>query len=155
MDEITFVRVSLEVLEQRPASDIRNILLAPPCRIQNRAQETVWVATYNTAGFLHKVAMVAQGGFDQSHVHIPALMSIIALTGADRFLIAHNHPGGQALPSNADLSLTAEIGKASDAIGYTLEDHLIFDSRGRSISLAEIGYLKPRQPPALRLERPA
>lgn len=155
MDEITFVRVGLEVLEARPASDIVNVLLAPPCSISSRATETVWVATYNAAGRLHNVAMVAQGGFDESHVHIPALMNIIALSGAERFLLAHNHPNGHAAPSEADLGLTQEIANASDAIGYTLEDHLIFDSHRRYVSLAKTRWLTPRQTPALRLRRSA
>jgi DNA repair protein RadC len=155
MDEITFVRVGLEVLEVRPVSDIREILLGPPCRIQNRAQETVWVATYNAAGNLFRVAMVAQGGFDQSHVSIPALMTTVALSGGDRFLIAHNHPNGPAYPSGPDGEMTLLVARASDAIGYTLEDHLVFDSRGRSFSMAGAGLLTPRQPPVLRLERSA
>ena len=153
MDGITFVRVSLEVLEARPASDIISILLERPCSISSRATETVWVATYNAAGRLHNIAMVAQGGFDESHVQIPALMNIIALSGAERFLIAHNHPNGNAHPSPADLALTQEVADASDAIGYTLEDHLIFDSMGRSVSLARSHYLTPRQTPIFRRGR--
>lgn len=155
MDSVTFVRVSLEVIEETPVAGIESILRGQPARIDKRAQETVWVATFNAAGNLHTVAMVAQGGFDETHLHIPALMNVVALSGADRFLIAHNHPNGYALPSPTDLRLTGEIAKASDAIGYTLEDHLIFDSRGRCVSLARTGVLTPRQRPVLRLERSA
>lgn len=155
MDEISFVRVGLEVLETRPASDIINVLLAPPCSISTRATETVWVATYNAAGRLHNVAMVAQGGFDESHVQIPALMNVIALSGAERFLIAHNHPNGKPTPSPDDLALTQEVADAADAIGYILEDHLIFDSTRRYVSLAKSGWLTPRVPAVLRLRRSA
>jgi DNA repair protein RadC len=150
MDEITFVRVNLEVLEARPASDIIRLLLEPPCSISTRAVETVWVATYNAAGRLHNIAMVAQGGFDESHVQIPALMNIIALSGAERFILAHNHPNGKTTPSSDDLALTQRVATASDAIGYTLEDHLIFDSQRRYISLAKTGWLTPRQAPIWR-----
>jgi DNA repair protein RadC len=152
-DRVTFVRVSLDIVDTRPASSIETILRGPPCGIHRRAQETVWVATYNASGNLHTVAMVAQGGFDAAHVHIPALMNIVALSGANRFLVAHNHPNGYSLPSQTDLNLTAEIAEAAEAIDYDFDDHLIFDSRGGCTSLARTGVLLPRTPPAIRLER--
>lgn len=155
MNEIAYVRTTLEVLQTRPASDIISVLLEPPCSISRRAVETFWVATYNAAGRLHHVAMVAQGGVDEFEVQIPALMNIIALSGAERFLIAHNHPNGRTAASEADYDLTEEIAGVSDALGYTLEDHLIFDSSGRYLSLAKTGWLMPRQTPILRLGRSA
>lgn len=150
--DISFVRASLEVLERRPVSSIINILLEPPCSISRQAAETVWVATYSTSGLLNTVALVALGGFDEAHVDIKALMNIIALSGGGRFLIAHNHPHGKAAPSALDMEMTRSVARASDAIGYVLEDHLIFDSHGRCYSLAEHNLIGPREEPVLRLE---
>ena len=40
-------------------------------------------------------------------------------------ILAHNHPGGVALPSREDDGMTGLIGKALSSVGITLADHII------------------------------
>ena len=40
-------------------------------------------------------------------------------------VLCHNHPSGTAAPSQADITLTAEVKKVLDAVGLRLYDHVI------------------------------
>jgi DNA repair protein RadC len=55
-------------------------------------------------------------------------------------ILAHNHPGGTARPSNADHQLTAALVQALGAIGIPVLDHIIVAS-GRTYSFAREGVL--------------
>jgi len=46
------------------------------------------------------------------------------------FIIAHNHPSGTCDPSDSDRLMTEKLKQASDFMGYTLMDHIIFSNRG-------------------------
>ncbi len=44
---------------------------------------------------------------------------------AASMIVAHNHPGGSALPSASDTSVTRKLAQLGDALGLRLIDHLI------------------------------
>lgn len=55
-------------------------------------------------------------------------------------VLAHNHPSGDARPSDADKRATRRLAAAADAIDCALLDHLVFGGRDYS-SLRQLGYL--------------
>ena len=55
-------------------------------------------------------------------------------------VLAHNHPGGMALPSQEDLSTTQRLRQALEAVGVRLLDHIIV-ADGDFVSLADSGIL--------------
>lgn len=55
-------------------------------------------------------------------------------------LLAHNHPSGVAVPSQADMNLTHRILLVAEALNMTLLDHLIFGC-GRVFSFRQSGLL--------------
>jgi hypothetical protein len=52
----------------------------------------------------------------------------------------HNHPSGDATPSDADIAVTKEIAKAAAVLDIAVHDHLII-GRGWHTSLRELGIL--------------
>lgn len=60
--------------------------------------------------------------------------------GASHVVMAHNHPGGEAEPSAADLSATRRLAQALDALGIRLVDHLVLGG-GEITSLRARGLL--------------
>ena len=61
---------------------------------------------------------------------------------ATAVILVHNHPSGDPAPSQADIGMTQEIGRALDAIGVALHDHVIVGN-GRWVSFRREGLLKP------------
>ena len=55
--------------------------------------------------------------------------------------LVHNHPSGDPTPSDADISVTAQIAAAAQALGLTLHDHLII-GKAREVSFRSAGYLQ-------------
>ena len=55
-------------------------------------------------------------------------------------ILAHNHPGGEAEPSEADLNVTERVRSTLQSLGTTLIDHVIVGKYGEA-SLKRKGYL--------------
>jgi DNA repair protein RadC len=60
--------------------------------------------------------------------------------GASGLVVVHNHPSGDPKPSCEDVSMTACLVEACDAVGLPLLDHVIV-ARGGAASLFELGVL--------------
>ncbi len=59
---------------------------------------------------------------------------------ASALILVHNHPSGDATPSEEDISMTRQIRIGADALGLTLHDHLII-SRGDHYSFRSNGLI--------------
>jgi DNA repair protein RadC len=55
-------------------------------------------------------------------------------------VMAHNHPSGDATPSNADREATRLLARALDPLGVRLLDHLVITRRGVT-SFRTLGWL--------------
>ena len=62
--------------------------------------------------------------------------------GAAQLIVAHNHPSGDAEPSEEDLAVTRRLEEAGRVIGIPLADHVII-ARGGSVSLRQLGVVRP------------
>ena len=60
---------------------------------------------------------------------------------ASGIILAHNHPSGDASPSEQDIQITKRIKKIGDLMGIPLLDHLIIGEYNH-VSLAERGLLQ-------------
>ena len=54
-------------------------------------------------------------------------------------MIAHNHPGGEAIPSAADISITRQLIRTLSKIDISLIDHIIICG-SQAISMKNLGY---------------
>lgn len=67
------------------------------------------------------------GGGSSSAVDLP-LRAIIAAAfrlGSAGLVIAHCHPSGDPLPSDADIAVTRKLAETAAALGIRLHDHLV------------------------------
>jgi DNA repair protein RadC len=71
---------------------------------------------------------------------------------AHSILIAHNHPSGDAEPSDSDVHLTHRMSEVGKLVGIPVLDHLILTPTG-SVSLAAMGLVPnpgPKRHPTRR-----
>ncbi|WP_025824956.1 JAB domain-containing protein [Acetobacter okinawensis] len=59
---------------------------------------------------------------------------------AGSFVLVHNHPSGDAMPSAEDISMTGQIVAAAHIVGLQVADHLIV-GRDHVLSMKEAGLL--------------
>ncbi|NLD46873.1 MAG: hypothetical protein GX660_06695 [Clostridiaceae bacterium] len=63
---------------------------------------------------------------------------MIYILNARAVILAHNHPGGSLLPSQADLNIIKKVVEALYAVYVKCIDHIII-AGNKSVSLAEMG----------------
>lgn len=68
------------------------------------------------------------GGLDTCIVDIREIFSIALKCKASAIVVAHNHPSGQLLPSNADINITRKLKTAGEVLNIDVLDHIIITS---------------------------
>lgn len=80
--------------------------------------------------------VISIGSVDQSLAHPRDVYREAILSGASAVVVFHNHPSGDATPSDDDVALTARMEKAGRIVGVDLLDHVI---------LADTGYYSMKE----------
>ena len=68
---------------------------------------------------------IAQGSVNSTEVNIRKMVEEIIKYNATSAIMAHNHPGGIAVPSREDIESTRMVVKALRMINVNLRDHII------------------------------
>lgn len=68
------------------------------------------------------------------------IIADIATCGSAGIVVAHNHPSGDARPSDSDCRATRKLVAAAEAVDCAVLDHLVFGGSECS-SLRQLGYL--------------
>jgi DNA repair protein RadC len=82
----------------------------------------------------------ARGTVDHVPVYPREIVKRALELNASALILVHNHPSGDPTPSDADLSMTAQVKEACQALGLALHDHLII-GKSRELSFRSSGYL--------------
>ncbi|MBR3692768.1 MAG: hypothetical protein IKL89_08770 [Clostridia bacterium] len=93
---------------------------------------------------------VHTGSVNAVEVSIRNIVSIALSYNATAVMLAHNHPGGVAIPSPDDIATTEKVRRALEPVGIRLADHFVFaggDSEERNLlgdftSMAYTGALR-------------
>lgn len=102
-------------------------------------RESLWVAHVDTeARCLH----VSCHEGDETGMHFPLRQIVCdaASHGSSGIVLAHNHPSGNAHPSESDCRATRRLAAAVEALDCAVLDHLVFGG-GKCTSLRRLGYL--------------
>ena len=91
-----------------------------------RAEECVAVLHLGPARELLHVAQAEVGGTAKVGLPIRAIVAEAMRLGSDGIIVAHNHPSGDATPSQVDIGTTRRLAAVAAELGITLHDHLIF-----------------------------
>ena len=82
----------------------------------------------------------AKGTVDHVPVYPREVVKRALELNASALILVHNHPSGDPTPSEADISMTAQVQDAAHVLGITLHDHLII-GKSRELSFRAQGYL--------------
>ena len=82
----------------------------------------------------------AKGTVDHVPVYPREVVKRALELNASALILVHNHPSGDPTPSEADLTMTAQVQDACQALGLTLHDHLII-GKERELSFRAQRYL--------------
>ncbi len=88
--------------------------------------------------------IVSEGSVNTAEVSVRKVVEAALSVNATAAVLAHNHPSGIAVPSMEDIITTRRMGMALDAVGITLEDHIVVAGRDY-VSLRDSNYYDPEQ----------
>jgi len=81
-----------------------------------------------------------RGTIDHTPVYPREVVKRALALNAAALILVHNHPSGDPKPSREDIEMTKEIGKAADALGIAIHDHLVIGRKGHA-SFRSLGLL--------------
>lgn len=86
--------------------------------------------------------IVSEGSVNSAEISIRKVVETALALNATSVVLAHNHPSGIALPSMEDVVTTKRMAMALNAVGITLDDHVVVADRDY-VSLVQSGYYDP------------
>ena len=105
-----------------------------------RKVETVFILCLDAKCKLLCCKELGEGGPNSTGVSIRKIVETAIGVNAATVVLAHNHPSGLALPSDADKLATKRLKKLFTAVDIELRDHLIFVDEDM-VSMRDSGLL--------------
>jgi DNA repair protein RadC len=95
------------------------------CLIGDQPQEHLLLLILDVHNTVVGVHTVHIGTTSQCVVHVGDILRVALLANASSIILAHNHPSGETVPSDADIKVTREVVAAGQLVGVQVLDHLI------------------------------
>lgn len=99
-------------------------------------EEKLRIMCLNNRGKLLHCSVISEGTVTATGVNLRLMVETVLRYPTTAVVVAHNHPGGFAIPSPQDCDSTVQIRRALEMVDVQLVDHLIF---------AEDDYVSMRQ----------
>lgn len=96
----------------------------------DRDKEHFWVFQLDTRHQIKVLELVSLGILNAALVHPREVFTRAIANRCNAILAAHNHPSGNAMPSQEDLEITRQLVKAGEILDVKLVDHVIVTDSG-------------------------
>ena len=101
--------------------------------------ETFAVLMLTTRRKVRGHVVCSLGTIDTILVDARSVFRVAIITSAAAIILAHNHPSGEATPSEADIKVTRDLIRAGQLLKIEVLDHIIIGN-GQRVSLRELGH---------------
>ncbi len=112
-------------VSERPIIDSPEKAVAQLADIRDKKQEYFVCLTLDGANRLIAKRVITIGTLTASLVHPREVFADAITDRAASIIVAHNHPGGNLEPSDADILVTERLREAGTLLGIAVLDHLI------------------------------
>ena len=109
----------------RRAADVAAI--ASPM-LSGLRHERVLVVVCDRRGRVIRTVVVADGSADRAMFPVREILNVVLRHDGGAFAIAHNHPSGDATPSESDSSATEAVAAGAKAVGLRFLGHVVVTS---------------------------
>lgn len=119
-----------------------------------RKSEIMVLQILDSRNFLRFTGVIAEGNTHSVGLYLRDVIRLCLDYQASSVYISHNHPSGNCLPSNADISTTKELILALSGIDVFVADHFIFTDTD-FLSMRESGILKSIKTDIMEMKKQA
>ena len=99
-------------------------------KLKKEQREHFMVIMLNARHEMIAIETISVGSLNASIVHPREVFKPAILASAAGLILVHNHPSGDAEPSEEDLSITRRLVNVGELLGITVLDHVIIAKRG-------------------------
>ncbi len=121
-------------------------------KFMGRKTEAVGLMLLDSRKGLLYNGILNEGSIGAVPVYIRRLVGLCIQHDAQAVLLAHNHPSGQAAPSQEDIVVTRQVQAALMSIDAALQDHIIFAGED-VMSFRDCGLLASAEASLIRERR--
>lgn len=93
--------------------------------IHENAEEVFCIYSINAKGQIIAFHEVAHGDLCSATTHPREIFKRALLNNAGSVILVHNHPSGDPIPSEIDITTTERLINAGDILGVPVIDHII------------------------------
>ena len=129
-----------EVMERPVLSSWQQLIDYCRAAMAYEAAENFRILYLNRKNVLIADEVQQKGTVDHTPVYPREVVKRALELGASALIMVHNHPSGDATPSEDDIEMTREVREAGEKLGITLHDHVIVARSGHN-SFKSLGLL--------------
>ncbi|MCF6329407.1 MAG: DNA repair protein RadC [Henriciella sp.] len=119
-------RAAIEKLQAKPVlASWSELLIHVRLKLQHLEREQFHVMFLDRKNHLISYEVMGDGTVDRAPVYPREVTRRALELSASALILVHNHPSGDAKPSNADVSMTRELMDALTVFEIIVHDHLI------------------------------
>ncbi|MCK4502711.1 MAG: JAB domain-containing protein [Desulfuromonadales bacterium] len=97
---------------------------------EKEEKEMFFVFYLNSRHEVNNAEIEFIGGWNKQLIDCKPVLKKALLNNSISVIVAHNHPSGSLIPSNADIKTTRKLREALELLDIELNDHLIFSTEG-------------------------
>ncbi len=98
-------------------------------RLRGKKKEHFLALLLDTRGQVIKISEISVGSLDTSIVHPREVFKEAMSASAASVIFVHNHPSGDAEPSEDDIKLTKKLAEAGEIMGIDVLDHIVIGGK--------------------------
>jgi DNA repair protein RadC len=143
-----FHEIILRITREELEDDMKTISLDRPkliekyciAKIGHLVHEEVLVLFLNGSMKLVAEDIIGSGNASEAKIYNNILITRATQNGATGIILVHNHPSGNAIPSEADIDITENLLDILRGVGLKFVDHMIV-TRSKCFSFRKVGLL--------------
>ena len=94
-----------------------------------QTKEFAKIVILNNKNEIIKIKDIAMGGTNFANIEAKDILEAPVKMAAPKIILVHNHPTGDATPSEQDIIFTNRLYDAADLMGIQLMDHLVIGNK--------------------------
>ncbi len=109
-------------------------------QLRFQPREQFYIIMLDTRNRIIRHVLISSGGLSSSVIQPRDVFREAVKANAAAIVLVHNHPSGDALPSEADRTSTQRLTEIGQMMGVEVLDHIVVGAEG-SVSLRSLGLM--------------
>ena len=140
---IRYYLVDKKNLDGKSLNNINECIAYLKPYFTGRKNEVVYILCLDSKCKILLCKILGEGSVNSAAIPLRKIVDVAMSSNATSVILAHNHPGGIALPSPEDVATTKQLASTLRSVDVILADHVVF-ADGEGVSMVQSGIYDPK-----------